>query len=1157
MRIQSLNLTRYGCFTDRTINFNPSARLHLVHGKNAAGKSCALAGITDLLFGIEAQSRFSFIHEPKNMRLGAALLKLDGTKIDFVRRKGNKNVLTTTNGAPLPDSALQPFLGNLNRNVFTHAFGLNSQQLRAGAEEMLRSDGEVGVSLYAAASGLSGITRLRAELEDEASKIFKPGRSSDKRLFDKASEAFTQARQEMKNKILRVEILEGMRKDLERLTSHLGELTKQRAEARTEHARLVRLKTIVPQLNILDSHISALSQFVDLPECSAQSIARLREAIGASESAGQQLRAAQEALDRSREAAKAPGGDSDTLAYQTSVDSLQTKIGKYESATADRARVAAEADFKQRELNQLSVRLGIAPADLTASQPSDSVLSDVESLIAEKAEIERKTGHYEEAIRELEEQLEQLRAQATESPEDDPALWRDQFYALRSGRVNVEKLIAITANIATARRKLSERAARLAPPIHDMESHASLSLPSIDTIERHRREILALEDSKRLLAIEFAELTSQIEEGDKRLAALQQGPPVASNALIESAREGREVTWGELRSVVLGDTPSMPDAGKPYAVELFEKQSSEADRLADAAIQDADRVAEFNSQSRTVSELKGRLKTISASRELNEKQLSERVEDWLQLWMNVTDSPANPGEMAAWIESSRSLLEQRDAIIASESERLLLEDSESKTRAALIELGTAIGLATPNNLETLSIFDLLDSKIKRLEKLWADNAANQGIIADKNKSLAQTMKKLIVAKDLEADWETGWAQAISPLNFSKGASTASVGVAAKAWLQVPSLIVSRDNDLKRVRGMDRDIAEFTSEVTRLSGFLLPDEVELEPVDQATRLKRTMDSRIAEKLLFDDAIVKFENDQQNFEDAERFSGSTSLAVKAKMTEMSLSGEPSTTLDRLERAFSTQEQVAAARKLLVEQSDGIPEERLRAELTDFDAAEANRKIQTLSDGFSLLDDEINTVYSAKLSTQNALDDAELSSGGEIAHLQMKSAETEMAVAIREYVKLRLSANLLDKVIEEHRTGQTAPLMSRAGELFSKLTGGHYSRLMQEFDPENDMPELVGERPDGRTVCIDGMSEGQRDQLYLALRLAYLEDYAAANEAIPFIGDDIFTTFDEDSTRAGLLALSDIGEHLQPILFTHHEFVVNLAEETLGSQVDVLRI
>jgi uncharacterized protein YhaN len=104
---------------------------------------------------------------------------------------------------------------------------------------------------------------------------------------------------------------------------------------------------------------------------------------------------------------------------------------------------------------------------------------------------------------------------------------------------------------------------------------------------------------------------------------------------------------------------------------------------------------------------------------------------------------------------------------------------------------------------------------------------------------------------------------------------------------------------------------------------------------------------------------------------------------------------------------------------------------------------------------------------------------------------------------------------------------------------------------------MPELVGERPDGRTVCIDGMSEGQRDQLYLALRLAYLEDYAAANEAIPFIGDDIFTTFDEDSTRAGLLALSDIGEHLQPILFTHHEFVVNLAEETLGSQVDVLRI
>ena len=176
MRILSLELERYGSFTDRSLHFNPDSRLHVVYGRNATGKSCALAGITDLFFGIEPQTRFSFLHEGKTMRLGATLQARDLTQLCFKRRKGNKNVLFASDGKLLDDTALHPFLGGLSRTVFSHAFGLNSAQLREGAEEMLDSEGEVGATLYAAASGLSGITRLRRELDEEAGKIFKPGR---------------------------------------------------------------------------------------------------------------------------------------------------------------------------------------------------------------------------------------------------------------------------------------------------------------------------------------------------------------------------------------------------------------------------------------------------------------------------------------------------------------------------------------------------------------------------------------------------------------------------------------------------------------------------------------------------------------------------------------------------------------------------------------------------------------------------------------------------------------------------------------------------------------------------------------------------------------------------------------------------------------------
>jgi uncharacterized protein YhaN len=86
---------------------------------------------------------------------------------------------------------------------------------------------------------------------------------------------------------------------------------------------------------------------------------------------------------------------------------------------------------------------------------------------------------------------------------------------------------------------------------------------------------------------------------------------------------------------------------------------------------------------------------------------------------------------------------------------------------------------------------------------------------------------------------------------------------------------------------------------------------------------------------------------------------------------------------------------------------------------------------------------------------------------------------------------------------------------------------------------------------------MSEGTRDQLYLALRLAYLEECADRTEPIPFIGDDPVTSFDDKRTTQGLKALAATGTHIQPILFTHHHHVVELAGAELGNIVDIISL
>ena len=51
MRFDRLHILRYGALTGRELAFRPDARLHVVFGRNEAGKTSILSAISDLLFG--------------------------------------------------------------------------------------------------------------------------------------------------------------------------------------------------------------------------------------------------------------------------------------------------------------------------------------------------------------------------------------------------------------------------------------------------------------------------------------------------------------------------------------------------------------------------------------------------------------------------------------------------------------------------------------------------------------------------------------------------------------------------------------------------------------------------------------------------------------------------------------------------------------------------------------------------------------------------------------------------------------------------------------------------------------------------------------------------------------------------------------------------
>ncbi|WP_417766812.1 ATP-binding protein, partial [Stappia sp.] len=242
------------------------------------------------------------------------------------------------------------------------------------------------------------------------------------------------------------------------------------------------------------------------------------------------------------------------------------------------------------------------------------------------------------------------------------------------------------------------------------------------------------------------------------------------------------------------------------------------------------------------------------------------------------------------------------------------------------------------------------------------------------------------------------------------------------------------------------------------------------------------------------------------------------------------------------------------LFDETAEGEARADVAAELEGFDPEAARAELALLdSEGES----RTGALKEAHGRAQQALADrraAEAGEGAESAAFERLSAEAELVELGRQWFVTRLASLLLSGALEHHRARQGDPLLASAGQLFGSLTQGAFGGVLREFG-EDDRPRLLARRATGETVGLDGLSEGTRDQLYLALRLAFLADYSARAETAPFIGDDLFQSFDDARTAAGLRTLAGQSEVIQPILFTHHASVVDIARRELGDRLDLL--
>ena len=155
-----------------------------------------------------------------------------------------------------------------------------------------------------------------------------------------------------------------------------------------------------------------------------------------------------------------------------------------------------------------------------------------------------------------------------------------------------------------------------------------------------------------------------------------------------------------------------------------------------------------------------------------------------------------------------------------------------------------------------------------------------------------------------------------------------------------------------------------------------------------------------------------------------------------------------------------------------------------------------------------------------------------------------------------ELRSTAILLQWAIDRYRREKQAPLLQRAGQLFSILTDNSFTDLQLEFDQDDNI-HLTGVRRDGGNVPVSGMSTGTADQLYLALRVAAVEDYLGHAQPLPFVADDLFINFDDARAAAGFRVLGELARKTQVLFFTHHQHLLEIANGALGTAVSTIAV
>lgn len=1144
MRLDEVALIRWGGFTDRRIAFEPGARLHVVLGANEAGKTTLLRGVRDLLFGIERGTSFDFLHAMPSLLLGGVVSDGTGRRLGFQRRKGLKNTLLDGEGRPLPDAALAPWLGDVDKRLFESFFGLDHQTMRAGGEAMLQAQGDVGSTLFAASSGLRDLIQVRRALDDEADALFGRRRRND-RVFYQALDRLEGAQDVVRRASLHPDKWHQLERDGNEARERQRQAEAETRTVRRHRDRLEALRRAAPLLRDIDRLAAELADLADapvLPEDFEIRVTVTQTELTTALAVHAQRELTLDGLETEREGAAL---DQALLAAAPLVEAVHSRIGAWPDQVADIQKLRRDCRLLEDEIAAALVEIGEA-AD--AAGPGEAEAMVLRGLVTRRTALVTRRDEAAERLDAASRDERRLAARAADSLAVGrplaPQKRLDQV--LRHG--DVDEAARDAARTARDRRQaMDEARGRLGLA----EPAASLPVPGLAAVEPFAGRAAALAESRRDSERHIADLGQAVAALERQRAELAAGRDIPTPERVDAARRHRDQGWTLVRRLHVERDSGAADAAARWAgpgalADAFEDAVWRADGLADRRDAEAERVARDGQLARDLDSRRAALaEAEGARRSLDADQDAEALR-WQALWRPAGIAPADPRAMLDWLRGFQDFLRLREQFAQAEADRdrrtRLRDEARAELAALLAELGADADDAPTATLvaRAAALIEQADEAARRHEQSAAQWREARERIEAERATLAKAAAAL-------SEWEEGWRRALDQAHLPADIGPESVEHRLHRWGELRGLRVRLADKRRRLGGL-RDLVEaFEREVADLAVRLGAD-----PADRPERIVALLYGRLTEARRAEVALRALDEriaETRRGRDETRATIGHCRSILAALHEAAGAADADDLPQRVRRA----RQRASAEAALAERRRDLPPGRdidetrreLAAEGLDDEAMGA--EIDRLGDRQEEIGRELAEIAGRLRDTEAEM--AALRQGADAAAAAQRAedAVAELGGVARDWMRLKAAGLLLARSIERFRAAAQDPLVRRAAEIFGAVTVGAYQGLAVDFD-QDDRPVLVGLDRDGSRCPVARMSDGTRDQLYLALRIAAVERHVDESGPMPFLADDLFINWDDARTEAGVAALAALGARTQVILLTHHRAVLESAHRRL---------